>query len=124
MTGYTHRKSTNLTMRKLTFILPLIILLSSCVSWVPHYRQTIQQGVVLSQAKINQLKPGMTKAQVTDLLGDSMLQPVFKNDTVHYIYTNKPNRRPIVERQLTLKFSNGKLVNASGDYQIPAALTR
>lgn len=111
-------------MRKLIFILPLILLVSGCVSWVPYYRQTIQQGVVLSQAKINQLKPGMTKAQVSDLLGNSMLQPVFENDTVHYIYTNKPNRRPIVERQLTLQFSNGKLIKAFGDYKIPAALTR
>jgi outer membrane protein assembly factor BamE len=108
----------------LPFIL-LAVLLASCTSIVPYYKADIQQGNVLPAAKIAKLKPGMTRIEITNLLGDAVLQNSLDSQQLQYIYTDKPNQGKYVEKRLLLQLRNGKLVSAKGDYPaIPASLKK
>lgn len=50
------------------------------------YRIDIQQGNVVSQDAVAQLRPGMTRDQVRFLLGTPLLQDVFHSDRWDYVY--------------------------------------
>lgn len=51
-----------------------------------EYRIDIQQGNVVSQEAVAQLRPGMTRDQVRFLLGTPLLQDVFHADRWDYVY--------------------------------------
>ena len=80
------------------------------------YRQTIQQGNVLDQAKINQLLPGMSKDQVQFLLGTPMLVDPFRSSRWDYIYSYKNGRAVKEEKKLTIFFDDNRLARLEGDY--------
>lgn len=73
------------------------------------YRPSIQQGNVLLQSTIDQLKLGMTKEQVRYLLGSCVLQSPFELDRQDYIYFLKPGHGEALQRRITLIFANGHL---------------
>ena len=83
------------------------------------YRIPIQQGNLITQEMINELKPGMTKQQVRYLLGTPLLIDTFNEDHWAYLYTNRPASRrantEIEKQRLELQFENGRLVNLVGD---------
>lgn len=51
-----------------------------------EYRIDIQQGNVVSQDAVAQLRQGMTREQVRFLLGTPLLQDVFHGDRWDYVY--------------------------------------
>ena len=51
------------------------------------YRVTVQQGNVITQNMIDQLKPGMTRRQVAYIMGEPVLRNTFNEDRWDYIYT-------------------------------------
>lgn len=57
------------------------------VSWVTPYRTDVIQGNFISKEQIDQLKPGMPRAQVKDLLGTPLLSSVFHADRWDYVFT-------------------------------------
>jgi outer membrane protein assembly factor BamE len=83
------------------------------------YRIPIQQGNLITQEMVNELKPGMTKQQVRYLLGTPLLIDTFQEDRWEYLYTNRPgSKRANVEierERLELLFKNGRLQKISGD---------
>jgi len=95
---------------KVLCVSALLLSLSAC------YRVEVQQGNKISQEMINQLKPGMTRQQVTDLLGDTVLDNVFGDVKLTYVYTLKPGVGHFQRRKLELYFHNNKLVKYTGDY--------
>ncbi len=81
------------------------------------YRPDIQQGNVITQEMINQLKPGMTKRQVTYTLGTPGLVDSFHQDRWDYVYTLKENAQDMEQKNLTLFFEDDRLIKISGDYR-------
>lgn len=81
------------------------------------YRPTIQQGNVIDQDMVNQLKPGMTKRQVTYTLGTPGLIDSFHQDRWDYVYSIKENTEDLVIKDLTLFFENDRLVAIEGDWR-------
>ena len=83
------------------------------------YRIPIQQGNLITQEMVNELKPGMTKQQVRYLLGTPLLIDTFQEDRWAYLYTNRPaSKRANVEierQRLELLFKNGRLQKITGD---------
>ena len=78
---------------------------SGCV-----YRLAIQQGNFLDPAQVEQLKAGMTRAQVRFLLGTPMLPDAFNHDRWDYLYYLKAGRiKQTIERRLTVWFENDKV---------------
>ncbi|AKH19885.1 outer membrane protein assembly factor BamE [Sedimenticola thiotaurini] len=81
------------------------------------YRPDIQQGNVVSQEAINNLKPGMSKSQVSYLLGTPMLVDVFHQDRWDYFYSMKTGNEEIKQERVTLYFVDDRLTRIEGDYR-------
>lgn len=79
------------------------------------YRPTIQQGNVVSQEQINELRPGMTKRQVRFLLGTPMLTDVFHANRWDYAFTQGVGSTPTEFRHVTVFFEDDRLVRITGD---------
>ena len=94
------------------------LLLTSCV-----YTLNIQQGNILDQKDINKLRVGLTKNQVVFVLGNPVVDDSFSDDHWIYLYTFS-NRMTDIEttKRLELSFSNDKLIEAEGDFEIPEGL--
>ncbi|MBU2872361.1 outer membrane protein assembly factor BamE [Colwellia sp. E2M01] len=95
------------------------MVLSSCSSWV--FRYDIPQGNYLDKESVNQLQIGMNKEQVKFVLGSPVLVDSFNNDTWSYVYKliSGRDKKFDINKKLILKFSNDKLISATGDYVLP-----
>jgi outer membrane protein assembly factor BamE len=71
------------------------------LGFIKPYRMDIVQGNVVTKEQAALIKPGMTRAQVRDILGSPMLTDVFHADRWDYVFTivrpgTTPQRRTIV----------------------------
>ena len=81
--------------------LPSLTSGDSFLGLVTPYRMDIVQGNVVTQELAAQVRPGMTRAQVRDILGSPMLTDPFHADRWDYIFTIRrqgtaPQRRDVV----------------------------
>ncbi len=92
--------------------------LSAC-SYVPTivtpYKIDIVQGNVVTREQAQALKPGMTRAQVRDILGSPLLASVFHADRWDYVFTFRRQGQAPQERKLTLFFKGETLERFEGD---------
>ena len=91
-------------MRKILILFCGLVLTSCTV-----YKIDIQQGNALDAKKVEQLQLGMSKQQVTFLLGSAMLMDTFHRDRWDYIYRLEQAGKQVAESSLTLYFENDKL---------------
>ncbi|MFN7096964.1 MAG: outer membrane protein assembly factor BamE, partial [Gammaproteobacteria bacterium] len=100
--------------RLLLTLLVSSVLLTGCIK---PYTPSIQQGNVISQKDVAQLKLGMSENDVQYLLGQPVLQSTFNNDRWDYIYTYEGiDNGPIKERRLSLFFNDqGNLIKIQDD---------
>lgn len=102
-------------MRKLNTILLISLLVSAtgCATFpFPGvYKQTIQQGNIITPDMVAELHYGMSPDEVMNIMGQPVLTNVFSPQRVDYIYTLEPNHHPMTEQRITLYFNNGRLVN-------------
>jgi len=101
-------------------MLLLATVLSGCSSVpriVNEYKIDVQQGNVLTQEMVSQLKPGLTKDQVRFILGTPVLIDVFHPNRWDYVYRlQKGNTGAVEMRKFTAFFDDSeKLVRVSGD---------
>lgn len=80
------------------------------------YRPDVQQGSLLSKPIVDQLKPGMSKRQVTLLLGTPSLTSPFEDDRWDYVSSIQRRGGKITTKNLTLTFENDALARIEGDY--------
>ena len=110
-------------MNKLLLITSLSLLVNACT--IPSdfsYKADIYQGSVLNRIDINQLKIGMSKHQVRDIIGyPSIIDPFHKNQW-NYINHSSLNSRKVINYRLTLTFEQEKLtdINTDGIGSLPA----
>jgi len=93
-----------------------LILLNACTTYKVH-KIDVQQGNIIEQEKVNELKPGMRKDQVQFILGTPILKDIFHSTRWDYIYTYKPGYGPMQKKRLSLYFDEDALVNIVGDFQ-------
>ena len=85
------------------------------------YTIPVQQGNLITQEMVNELKPGMTRKQVRYLLGTPLLVDTFHDNRWDYLYTNKPGSESILgsskteQKRLRLHFKNNRLHKIVGD---------
>jgi len=79
------------------------------------YRIDIQQGNVLEQETLDQLKPGMTMQQVRFIMGTPMIVDPFHQNRWEYIYTYSEGGKRRQQRRVTLYFRDNKLDYVEGD---------
>lgn len=100
-----------------------VLMLSACASKfdigdiVSPYRIDVQQGNLVTQDMVAQLKADMSKDQVRFLLGTPLISDIFHSDRWDYVFMLKPGRGEVQRRQITLFFENGKLARVAGDVQ-------
>jgi len=100
-------------MKSTTILLSLIfILFSSACS----YKTPIQQGNVLKQEEVDEIKPGMNKRQIAIILGTPAIADPFDQDRWDYINTIKYKGKTSKPKRFTLYFENDKLVRTEGNY--------
>lgn len=95
-------------------IVPALLLaalaLSACV-----YRPDIKQGNFLKPEMIEQVKPGMTEAQVRFVLGPPMIRDPFQPDRWDYVYYNLPSslapKQGTGREHVVVHFKDGKVVS-------------
>ena len=94
-----------------------VLTLSSC-GWFPGvHKLNIQQGHIITEDMVKQLKLGMNKRQVRFVLGNSLLPDTFNDDRWDYYYSLKMGKDGGFTKHLyTVYFENDKLVKTEGDY--------
>ena len=100
-------------------LLSLLLDLSACSwDWLPFvYKQDIHQGNVISQEMVDQLRPGMTKRQVTYIMGAPLMIDPFHDERWDYVYSNQPGDEPRVQKNVTLIFKGDELSELQGDFR-------
>jgi outer membrane protein assembly factor BamE len=86
------------------------------------YRIAVQQGNIIDQKKVDQLKLGMTKRQVQYIMGSPLLNDAFHEHRWDYIYQVRLGDETLRNRRFTVYFEGEKLVRYDGDYE-PNATT-
>ena len=99
-----------------------MILLSSCSIFTP-YTAPVQQGKIIPQAVIKDIRPGMSKQQIEYLLGSPDIIDPFAEEQWSYVYTFQERiDMPIQQKKIILVFDHNKLSKISGDYPPPEVI--
>lgn len=96
-------------------LISLAFIASLITSGCAIYRIDVQQGNVIEQEAVDQLKPGMSKKQVEFLLGTPTLVDPFHLDRWDYLYSYKPGRGKREQTHISLYFTDDKLARIEGD---------
>jgi len=130
-------------MNKLTLIVFSLPFLSACLPSMPKlpdlpslpemsdiipdvsmptlYKDDVYQGSELERFTINQLKVGMSKAQVQDLIGSPSITDPFHNNQWDYINHSTLYKKDDIHYRLVLKFDSDTLtdINTAGISSLP-----
>ncbi len=89
---------------------------------IAPYRIEIQQGHFVDAALVSQLKTGMSKEQVKNLLGTPLINDIFHAERWDYLFWREPpgGTGERETRRVALYFEDGKLARIDGDAK-PAA---
>lgn len=98
-------------------LLATTLLFASGCSYFPGvYKIDIQQGNVVTQDMIDQLRPGMTKRQVQFVMGTPLIQDTFDQSRWDYIYSLQPGGEARQQESISLFFEGDKLSHFEGDF--------
>lgn len=104
---------------RLTTLAALIIFITGCSSfefpWVHKY--DIQQGNIIDQEMVDQLKPGMTKRQVRFIMGPPLLHDTFTDNRWDYYYGERKAGGDKFQERMTIYFADEKMTHFTGDYR-------
>lgn len=109
-----------MTFSRLAGTVLLFAAISGCSSVpriVNEYKIDVQQGNVLTQEMVSQLKPGLTKDQVRFVLGTPVLMDMFHANRWDYVYwLKKGSTGTVVMRKFSTYFdSYDRLERVTGD---------
>ncbi|HRH79083.1 MAG TPA: outer membrane protein assembly factor BamE, partial [Cellvibrionaceae bacterium] len=82
------------------------------------YRINVQQGNIIDQKKLDQVKIGMNKRQVQFLLGSPLLVDTFNSERWDYIYSVRRGDKLLGQKRFTAFFVNDALARYEGDYDL------
>lgn len=100
-----------------TTLLATALLFASGCSYFPGvYKIDIQQGNVVTQDMIDQLRPGMSKRQVQFVMGTPLIQDTFDQSRWDYIYSLQPGGEARQQESISLFFEDDKLSHFEGDF--------
>lgn len=88
---------------------------TKAVSVVTPYKMDIVQGNVVTKEQFALIKPGMSRAQVRDVMGTALLTSVFHADRWDYIFTLKSQSAKNQQRKVTVYFKGDAVERTEGD---------
>jgi len=103
-----------------SFLFVIVFLTSGCSPetfsrFSPVYRIDVQQGNVITQEMLSQLRVGMDRNKVKFIMGTPLLADPFHLDRWDYVYTFKKGHGQLEERHISLHFKDDQLEYVSGD---------
>lgn len=81
------------------------------------YVMDIQQGNIVDQGMIDQLRPNMNKKQVLYIMGSPMLIDPFHPQRWDYFYAEQPSGEARMQKRISLLFADDELVGVQGDFR-------
>jgi len=88
---------------------------AKAIGVVTPYKMDIVQGNVVTREQFVQIKPGMTRAQVRDLLGTALLTSVFHANRWDYVFSLKSQSAKNQQRKVTIFFKNDVVERTEAD---------
>jgi outer membrane protein assembly factor BamE len=104
-----------------TSLIVITVFLSACS--VPNlqfpgvYKVPVQQGNIITQDMIDQLRPGMTRRQVIFVMGTPMVRDPFHQDRWDYVYNYQPGGGTRGQEMVTIYFEDDVLTQITGDFK-------
>ncbi len=101
-------------------ILVAVALLAGCGNFrFPGvHRIDVQQGNIITQEMIDQLRPGMTKSQVRFIMGTPLISDSFNPRRWDYYYSLEKGRGGKTQERVTIHFDDeDRLSHFSGDFR-------
>ena len=78
------------------------------------YRINVEQGNVVTDEMVEQLRPGLNRRQVRYIMGTPLIEDSFHKDRWDYHYLLRNGNELLSETQLTLWFEEDQLVRVEG----------
>lgn len=104
-------------MRSLLIAIALVCLTAcGAVGFPGVYRIDIEQGNLVTQEMVDQLKPGMSRRQVRFIMGTPLVEDSFNQSRWDYPYVIRNGRNVIREANLTIYFDGDTMTHLAGDY--------
>ena len=97
---------------RLLSVAALIFIQSACIK---TYRIDIQQGNVVTDSQVSQLRPGLTKREVRYILGTPLVVDPFHQNRWDYFYSLDARGKETVQRRITIVFENEQMKEILGD---------
>lgn len=83
------------------------------------YHQPFTQGNVLSLTKTRAIHAGMSSEQVVAQLGSPVLQNMYADNRMTYVYTNQPTRNTTEISRFIVRFQNDRVAGVQTDLPNP-----
>lgn len=80
------------------------------------YKIDVEQGNLVTQDMVDQLKPGMSRRQVRFIMGSPLVEDTFHTDRWDYPYVIRNGVDIIREAQVSIYFDGDTLREIRGDY--------
>lgn len=86
------------------------------------YKIPIEQGNIVTQDMVDELKPGMSREQVEFIMGTPLLKDTFHPNRWDYIYSIEKDPEPRKQYRISVFFEHDRLKSFTGD--IPPSSVR
>ncbi len=86
---------------------------------VTPYKVEVVQGNVVTKEQAAQVKPGMSRAQVRDILGSPLLADAFHADRWDYVFTIRRQGTEPQRRRIVVRFEGERLKGMEGGDDLP-----
>jgi outer membrane protein assembly factor BamE len=87
---------------------------------VTPYRVEVVQGNVITSEQAALVKPGLTRAQVRDVLGSPLLTDIFHADRWDYVFTIRRQGAAPQLRRVVVRFSGESLASIETGGELPS----
>ncbi|MCR9106014.1 MAG: outer membrane protein assembly factor BamE [Gammaproteobacteria bacterium] len=96
--------------------------LSACgfIGFPGVYKIDVEQGNIVTNEALDQLKPGMSRRQVRFILGTPLVEDAFNQNRWDYPYVKRNGQDILEQSSLTVVFEGDSLVEVRGDNLPPA----
>jgi outer membrane protein assembly factor BamE len=101
-----------------TCAVALSIVAALMIGCLRVYVPDVQQGNVITQEMVNQLKVGMNRRQVQFILGTPLITDPFHQDRWDYYYSLKRGKKYRAKRTLSLFFKGDELTEIRGNVRV------
>ena len=99
--------------RILTILLSFLFISACSVPKV--YKLTVQQGNIVTQDMLDELKVGMTQRQVAYVMGTPLIRSPYQQDRWDYLYTLERRDKVVKDYQVTVFFNDEIYTHYEGE---------